>query len=201
MSACNYYWCFVCHAPWHGQVSCKQYSKGDRLLSTWAKELSQGQLNAQKCPKCKIFIQRSTGCDHMHCIKCQTDFCYRCGDRLRRLKFFGDHYSKLSVFGCKFRYRADQPIKRKAIRGTVFASKLCLAPILGSLAVCAGALIVSIGVASLPLYGSMRLYKAYQRRKYFKVSLHQEALKDQDGAQGIQITYIEDFQDNIDTQL
>ena len=159
---CEYLWCFPCASPWHEGMTCRQYLKGDRLLQDWAKQVSQGQVNAQKCPKCKILIQKSSGCDHMHCPRCKTDFCYRCGDSLRRLKFFGDHYSKLSVFGCKYRYKAGQPVQRKLIRGAVFASKLMVAPVLGSLALVAGAVVVSVGVAALPLYGGMRLYRKYQ---------------------------------------
>lgn len=101
---CGHLWCFLCHAPWHQQITCKQFQEGDRLLRNWAKQINQGQVNAQKCPTCKTFIQRSSGCDHMHCRNCQTDFCYQCGEKLRHLKFFGNHYSKLSVFGCKYRY-------------------------------------------------------------------------------------------------
>ena len=171
---CSYCWCFPCASPWHEGISCRQYLKGDRLLQDWAKQVSQGQVNAQKCPKCKILIQKSSGCDHMHCPRCKTDFCYRCGDSLRRLKFFGDHYSKLSVFGCKYRYKAGQPVQRKLIRGAVFASKLMMAPVLGSLALVAGAVVVGVGVAALPLYGGIRLYRKYQHialnRSPFQVS-------------------------------
>ncbi|XP_015782918.1 probable E3 ubiquitin-protein ligase RNF217 [Tetranychus urticae] len=156
---CQYYWCFLCHAPWHQGLTCGQYRQGDRLLKVWAKQLSQGQLNAQRCPKCKTFIQKSGGCDHMHCNRCKTGFCYRCGEPLRRLKFFGDHYSKFSIFGCKYRYKKESPIQRKAIRGAVFASKLFLAPVLGSLIFCAGTLFVSVAVAFLPFYGVVTIYK------------------------------------------
>jgi len=165
---CQFFWCFKCHSPWHSELSCKQYRKGDRLLKTWAKETNHGQVNAQKCPRCAIYIQRTSGCDHMHCTRCKTDFCYKCGDRLRRLKFFGDHYSKLSIFGCKYRYKANQPLQRKLIRGAVFASKLMLVPILGSLAVCAGAVVLVLGVAALPLYGAVKIYRKYRNKKTLK---------------------------------
>lgn len=104
----------------------------------------------------------------MHCTRCKTDFCYKCGDKLRRLKFFGDHYSKLSIFGCKFRYKADQPLQRKLIRGAVFGSKVMLVPILGSLALCAGAVVVVLGVAALPLYGAIKIYRKYREKKNLK---------------------------------
>lgn len=133
------------------------------MLYEWARKHSeQGQVNAQRCPKCKILISKSSGCDHMHCLRCKTDFCYRCGDTLRRLKFFGDHYSKLSIFGCKYRYKAQQPLQRKLIRGAVFGSKLVIAPVLGSLALFAGAAVIGVGIAALPFYGGVRLYRKYQ---------------------------------------
>ncbi|RWS31357.1 uncharacterized protein B4U80_10661, partial [Leptotrombidium deliense] len=162
---CECVWCFLCHSPWHNGITCKQFRKGDRLLKFWAKQISHGQVNAQRCPKCKTYIQRSSGCDHMHCTRCETNFCYRCGDKLRRLKFFGDHYSKLSIFGCKYRYKAESPVQRKIIRGAVFGSKVMLAPVLGSLVACAGILVCGVAVVALPLYGGIRLYRNIQRNK------------------------------------
>ncbi|XP_070396614.1 E3 ubiquitin-protein ligase RNF217-like isoform X2 [Dermacentor albipictus] len=163
--ACGSFWCYACHAPWHEGLSCRQFRKGDRLLKAWARTTAHGQVNAQRCPKCKIFIQRITGCDHMHCARCKTHFCYRCGDRFRQLKFFGDHYSKLSVFGCKFRYKADKPLQRKVVRGAVFGGKLVAAPIVGVLALCAGVIVVGVGAFAFPLYGGLRLVQRYHSVK------------------------------------
>ncbi|KAK7475628.1 hypothetical protein BaRGS_00033121, partial [Batillaria attramentaria] len=50
---CLLEWCFTCHAPWHKGITCKAFRKGDLLLKDWAHEFHYGQLNAQKCPKCK----------------------------------------------------------------------------------------------------------------------------------------------------
>lgn len=51
---CGLEWCFTCHSPWHKGLTCKQFRKGDVLLKDWAREFHYGQLNAQKCPKCKV---------------------------------------------------------------------------------------------------------------------------------------------------
>jgi len=56
----------------------------------------------------------------MTCSRCKTDFCYRCGERFRELKFVGNHYSKLSIFGCKYRFKPSQPVQRRLIRGSIF---------------------------------------------------------------------------------
>jgi hypothetical protein len=86
---CRLIWCFQCQSPWHDGITCDQFKKGDRMLKYWAKEVHYGQQNAQSCPKCKIYIQRTKGCDHMVCIHCSTEFCYKCGERFRNVKFIG----------------------------------------------------------------------------------------------------------------
>ncbi|XP_069743005.1 E3 ubiquitin-protein ligase RNF217 isoform X2 [Narcine bancroftii] len=116
---CQFVWCFKCHSPWHEGLNCKEYRKGDKMLRHWASEIEHGQRNAQKCPKCKIHIQRTEGCDHMNCSQCNTNFCYRCGETYRQFRFFGDHTSNLSIFGCKYRYLPDRPHLRRFVRGSV----------------------------------------------------------------------------------
>ena len=32
-----------------------------------------------QCPKCHVYIEKSQGCDHMHCTNCQTNFLYSTG--------------------------------------------------------------------------------------------------------------------------
>ncbi|KAB0352788.1 hypothetical protein FD754_017645 [Muntiacus muntjak] len=55
----------------------------------------------------------------MTCSQCNTNFCYRCGERYRQLRFFGDHTSNLSIFGCKYRYLPERPHLRRLVRGSV----------------------------------------------------------------------------------
>nr|XP_004651405.2 probable E3 ubiquitin-protein ligase RNF217 [Jaculus jaculus] len=149
---CQFIWCFKCHSPWHEGVNCKEYKKGDKLLRHWASEIEHGQRNAQKCPKCKIHIQRTEGCDHMTCSQCNTNFCYRCGERYRQLRFFGDHTSNLSIFGCKYRYLPERPHLRRLVRGSVCAGKLFIAPLILVLGLALGAIAVVIGLFVFPIY-------------------------------------------------
>ena len=51
---CQLDWCFPCHAPWHAHMRCSDFRRGDKLLKAWAREQHYGQVNAQKCPKCKV---------------------------------------------------------------------------------------------------------------------------------------------------
>ena len=69
-SNCQLVWCFVCQAPWHYGLTCKEFCKGDKSLKIWAKNRGQPIRNACRCPKCQVFIQKSSGCDHMSCSRC-----------------------------------------------------------------------------------------------------------------------------------
>ncbi|KAM6915259.1 E3 ubiquitin-protein ligase RNF217 [Xenentodon cancila] len=163
-SNCQFVWCFKCHAPWHNGLKCRDYRKGDKLLRTWASVIEHGQRNAQKCPQCKIHIQRTEGCDHMTCTQCNTNFCYRCGERYRHLRFFGDHTSNLSVFGCKYRYLPDKPHLRRLIRGSVCATKVLIAPVVILLVIVLGALALVIGLVAFPVYYVCKRQKKQRTR-------------------------------------
>uniref|UniRef100_A0A1A7WQR3 RBR-type E3 ubiquitin transferase n=1 Tax=Iconisemion striatum TaxID=60296 RepID=A0A1A7WQR3_9TELE len=163
-SNCQFVWCFRCHAPWHDGLKCRDYRKADKLLRTWASVIEHGQRNAQKCPQCKIHIQRIDGCDHMTCTQCNTNFCYRCGERYRHLRFFGDHTSNLSVFGCKYRYLPDKPHLRRLVRGSVCASKVLIAPVVLLLAIVLGALALVIGLVAFPVYYVCKRRKKQQQQ-------------------------------------
>ncbi|KAM9782749.1 E3 ubiquitin-protein ligase RNF217 [Neosynchiropus ocellatus] len=159
-SDCQFVWCFKCHAPWHDGIKCRDYRKADKQLRNWARVIQHGQRNAQKCPNCKIHIQRTEGCDHMICTQCHTSFCYRCGERYRHLRFFGDHTSNLSVFGCKYRYLPARPHLRRLIRGSVCGAKLLIAPVVILVVIVLGALVAVIGLVAFPVY-----YVCKRRRK------------------------------------
>ncbi|VDD91271.1 unnamed protein product [Enterobius vermicularis] len=45
------------------------------------------RIAVRQCPQCKVFCQRSHGCDHMTCT-CGQQFCYKC---CQKLSFTNDH--------------------------------------------------------------------------------------------------------------
>uniref|UniRef100_UPI00358E7570 E3 ubiquitin-protein ligase RNF217 isoform X2 n=1 Tax=Myxine glutinosa TaxID=7769 RepID=UPI00358E7570 len=150
---CKLPWCFSCHAPWHEGVSCRAYRRGDKMLRRWACQTNiSGQRNAQMCPSCKIHIEKTEGCNHIICSQCSAEFCYRCGERYRHLRFFGDHNTKRSVFGCKFIYYADRPVLRRLLRGSICGAKIFFAPLLLILLLVALVLIILLGIIAGPLY-------------------------------------------------
>ncbi|CAF1128608.1 unnamed protein product, partial [Adineta ricciae] len=93
-SECSLVWCFRCSAPWHENMTCKQFIKGDKLLLKWINQKNEEQWNARKCPKCSSLIQRAGGCPHMTCQSCACEFCYLCGRRYIQIPFIGQHSNK-----------------------------------------------------------------------------------------------------------
>ena len=74
----------------------------------------------------------------------------------------GDHYSELSVLGCKYRFYPDHPFKRRLIRGSILCGKILAAPIVLCLAVVAGAVCAGVG---LPAYCCLMLVRHVKVRR------------------------------------
>jgi hypothetical protein len=71
---CRYQYCFDCCEPWH-KGRCPKPK--DLKFQSWGK--SQ---NMKLCPRCRCFVLRNGGCNHMTCSKCATPWCWICGQEL-----------------------------------------------------------------------------------------------------------------------
>lgn len=159
-SQCKHVWCFKCHAPWHSNLTCRQFQRGDKQFKKWTKSKSNaGAANCQKCPLCRVYIQKSSGCNHMTCNRCDTEFCYKCGGLYNGFPGLGDHYSKISIFGCRELYKPEQPFQRKTMRWGYVGAKLAMLTGYPVLFVAGVAVVVVVGVVALPVYGGYRYYK------------------------------------------
>ncbi len=79
---CRRRYCLKCRVDWHRDSTCEQYQawsllngQSDDLFG----ELAAGQ-KMKQCARCRNFIQKAQGCDHMTC-RCGHQFCYRCGQK------------------------------------------------------------------------------------------------------------------------
>ena len=167
---CQLEWCFRCHAPWHKDVSCRQFQKGSKEFQKWTKSKQRGVPNCQQCPTCRVYIQRSTGCHQMECNRCHTGFCYDCGNRFLELGII-DHESTLNVWGCPDNYHKDEPFVRNTVRWGYLTAKLSYLIAYPPLLVGACGLLAIGAVIVLPVYGGFKLYsyskfkKANNRRR------------------------------------
>lgn len=87
---CQKSYCLVCQiGPWHSGIRCEQYQKenpknssgGDDEDDEAFKSFASKQ-KLKQCPKCKFWVEKSFGCNAMHC-RCNLVFCYVCGGCLK----------------------------------------------------------------------------------------------------------------------
>jgi hypothetical protein len=76
---CKNRYCLSCHSAYHDKMTCKEYqitnthTKDDDKFITFV-----SGSKFKQCPKCKYWVEKTMGCDHMVCI-CGKQFCYKCG--------------------------------------------------------------------------------------------------------------------------
>lgn len=58
----------------------------DQANRAWLKD------RTQSCPHCSSPVEKSIGCNHMTCTRCQTHFCFLCGTRLNPSQPY-DHFN------------------------------------------------------------------------------------------------------------
>ena len=98
---CNFAFCKVCKASWHGEYfvcfprSQFELTKEERASEEYMK------LHTQPCPTCDARAQKTHGCNHMICFKCDTHFCYLCGAYLDKSNPY-QHYNTVKS-GCYMR--------------------------------------------------------------------------------------------------
>lgn len=163
--SCDFEWCFRCHSPWHKGLSCRNFRNGDRDFRKWTKgKNKKGVNNCQKCPTCRVWIERSSGCIHMTCGRCHTHFCYYCGKRFLELGII-DHDSDLNVWGCDQNLLPNRPTLRRFVRSSYLGVKVSYLAGYPVLLVGAAVLLVVGGAVVLPIYGGYKLYRLNQYRR------------------------------------
>ncbi|OJD36434.1 ring finger protein [Diplodia corticola] len=76
---CEYAFCRVCLAGWHGEfVRCYPRSSTE-LTEEEQASYDYLRMHTSQCPTCSSPCQKTHGCNHMCCFQCRTHFCYLCG--------------------------------------------------------------------------------------------------------------------------
>ncbi len=79
---CTFAFCKVCKCSWHGEYfSCFPRKQNDLTAEEVASKVYMTRFTSQ-CPTCRVRCQKTMGCNHMICFKCDTHFCYLCTSRL-----------------------------------------------------------------------------------------------------------------------
>lgn len=91
---CSFAFCKVCKVSWHGEYFiCFPRSQFELTAEERASE-DYMKLHTQACPTCDARAQKTHGCNHMICFKCDTHFCYLCGAYLQRDNPYQHYNSK-----------------------------------------------------------------------------------------------------------
>ena len=79
---CNHTLCNSCHLSFdktaytHEDLTCDEA----KIINIHHISELETISESTKCPSCHFLVQRTEGCNHMQCSKCNTHFCYSCGD-------------------------------------------------------------------------------------------------------------------------
>ena len=86
--SCGVSWCHKCQIPYHTGFTCAEYAARERAEEINAAHLEEDDqleqwalsVGAKRCTKCKFWVQKNEGCDHMTC-RCGYEFHYICGGK------------------------------------------------------------------------------------------------------------------------
>ncbi|CZR60302.1 related to HFB30 [Phialocephala subalpina] len=76
---CSFAFCSRCYQGWHGEFfSCAPKTNTGELTEEDKASLEYMKLHTTPCPTCAAPAQKTHGCNHMICFKCNSHFCYLC---------------------------------------------------------------------------------------------------------------------------
>lgn len=73
---CDEFQCEVCAEKWKNKNKLNSYYSKDNLKAELTELIVY--IFSVPCTNCSIRISKTEGCDHMKCVRCQTEFCYNC---------------------------------------------------------------------------------------------------------------------------
>ena len=76
---CSYAFCSRCYQGWHGEFTlCVPMTKDGEMTEEDKASMEYLRLHTTPCPTCAAPAQKTHGCNHMICFKCNSHFCYLC---------------------------------------------------------------------------------------------------------------------------
>lgn len=75
---CSFAFCKVCKASWHGEFAVCFPRRQHELTAEEKASEEYLRKHSTACPTCDARCQKTMGCNHMICFKCNSHFCYLC---------------------------------------------------------------------------------------------------------------------------
>lgn len=99
---CSFAFCSRCFQGWHGEFTiCTPRMVTGDLTEEDKASLEYLKLHTTPCPTCAAPAQKTHGCNHMICFRCNTHFCYLCSAWLEPSNPY-QHYNDTRT-GCYMR--------------------------------------------------------------------------------------------------
>ena len=103
---CKKSYCLKCKTEWHMGMSCEEYQREQKKDENDKKfeEYVKGN-NFKQCPKCKRWVEKISGCDHISCT-CGAQFCYNCGQLKQNIYDHGcpNCNGRFNIFGPRINF-------------------------------------------------------------------------------------------------
>ncbi len=99
---CDYAFCRICKAGWHGEFATCFPRKQAELTAEEKASEEYMQRHTTRCPTCSSRCQKTHGCNHMRCFQCNSHFCYLCSAWLEEGNPY-QHYNDIKFQGCYMR--------------------------------------------------------------------------------------------------
>ncbi|XP_046557433.1 LOW QUALITY PROTEIN: ATP-dependent RNA helicase DEAH12, chloroplastic-like [Haliotis rubra] len=91
---CSVRICTTCHAQYHDGLTCAMYNSAKDDEGSLEEWLAAHSKTTKKCPNCKTPIEKTEGCNNMHCKACKCSFCWLCLAWFRKSSACYDHLSE-----------------------------------------------------------------------------------------------------------
>lgn len=74
--------CGKCKEVYHNGETCEEYkARKSESDESFKQSIEWKKMNTKNCPKCKAPAEKASGCDHVTCTVCGTEYCFKCGAR------------------------------------------------------------------------------------------------------------------------
>ncbi|XP_071093269.1 uncharacterized protein [Haliotis cracherodii] len=91
---CSVRICTSCHTQYHDGLTCAMYKSAKDDEGSLEQWLAVHSKTTMKCPNCKTPIEKTEGCNNMHCKACDCSFCWLCLEWFRTSRQCYDHLSE-----------------------------------------------------------------------------------------------------------
>lgn len=99
---CGFAFCSRCFSSWHGEFTiCLPKKPTGEVTEEEKASMEYMRLHTTPCPTCACPAQKTHGCNHMICFKCNSHFCYLCSAWLSPANPY-EHYNTEKT-GCYMR--------------------------------------------------------------------------------------------------